>query len=207
MRWSSKLVILTAGVFIAGCDLISQFGQDFQNPATVQVQGTFKDACIYLDARTERGLVGSWTDCVEPFAFRLNLADGSYTLDARAKHDGLAYKQGQTTALLRRGQTTQVGLSRRFVQVEATAAWLTTAPGVAEAWMLPGQLKGAPTFMDQPPAELAGRVLVAREVIVNNRGTLRVPTGLDVAIRLVQGQQSGISRLSRLEGDVRVVLP
>lgn len=207
MRWSSKLTVLAAGVLISGCDLVSQFGQDFQSPATVQVLGAFTGACVHLSAKTTKATVGSWTDCTAPFAFNLNLADGSYTLDARAKHDGLAYKQGQTTAVLRRGQTTQVALSRRFVQVEATAAWLNEQPGMAEVWLLPEQVKGAPTFMDQPPAELAGQVLVAREVIAQRVSRLRTPTGLDVAIRLVQGQQSGITRLSRLEGDTRVVLP
>ncbi|MCL6569204.1 MAG: hypothetical protein K6T35_10050, partial [Meiothermus silvanus] len=97
--------------------------------------------------------------------------------------------------------------SRKRVKVQVTAAWLDPAKAaLAEAWILPQEARGVATYADPPPAGLEGRVLVAREVVTNGQATLFVPTGRDVAFRLVQAGAEGTTRVSRLEADGKVVV-
>jgi hypothetical protein len=209
MSWSFRILAAsTVGLLVAGCDLISQVGQDFQTPATVEVTGAFEGACVRLNVLRDGAAVGNWSMCSAPFRFRLPVPDGPYTLNAQAGQDGLVYQEANVRVTLRRGQQVSLSLRRRTVQVEVTAPWLATdRPGLAEVWMKPEEVRGAATYADTPPAGLEGRVLVGREVIAEGRARLRSPTGRDVAVRVVQGEQSGMVRVSRIEADSRVVVP
>jgi hypothetical protein len=209
MSWSFRILAASAvGLLVTGCDLIAQVGQDFQTPATVEVVGAFEGACVRLDALRDRAAVGNWTVCSAPFRFRLPVPDGPYTLDAQAGQDGLVYQEANVQVTLRRGQQVSLPLRRRTVQLEVTAPWLAAdRPGLAEVWMKPEEVRGAATYADTPPSGLEGRVLVGREVIAEGRARLRSPTGRDVAVRVVQGEQSGMVRVSRIEADGRVVVP
>jgi hypothetical protein len=188
--------------------VISGVAGDFQPAAVVEVAGAAQGACVRLDVLKEGKLAGSQEGCTAPYSFRVNLPDGAYTLVGQAGRDGLVYQEGRTEATLKKGGRTTVALSRKRVSVQVTAAWLDPArTGLAEAWMLPQETWGVATYADTPPANLAGRVLVAREVVAQGAATLSVPTGKDVAFRLVQGEAEGVSRVSRLEADGRVVVP
>lgn len=211
-------------LLVSGCDVISGVAGDFQPAAVVEVAGAAQGACVRLDVLKEGKLAGSQEECTDdplagqnpdgsvhrtdPYSFRVNLPDGAYTLVGQAGRDGLVYQEGRTEASLKKGGRTTLALSRKRVQVEVTAAWLDPAQGgLAEAWMLPQEAVGVPTYADPPPASLEGRVLVAREVVAQGAATLSVPTGRDVAFRLVQGEAEGVVRVSRLEADGKVVVP
>lgn len=195
-------------LLVSGCDTLSGIAGDFQPAAVVEVAGAAEGSCVRLEALKEGRTAGSWTGCTEPYSFRVSLPDGAYTLVGRAERDGLVYQEGRTEASLKKGGRTALALSRKRVSVEVTAAWLDPAKGgLAEAWMLPQEAVGVPTYADPPPASLEGRVLVAREVVAQGTGTLSVPTGREVAFRLVQGEAQGVARVSRLEADGRVVVP
>lgn len=194
-------------LLVSGCDVLSEVGGDFQPAAQVTVRGV-TNGCVRLEAQQEVRLAGSWTGCAEPYTFRVNLPDGAYTLIGQAEVNGMVYQEGRTEAAVKKGGQTTLYLSRKRVKVQVTAAWLNPAQGgLAEAWMLPQEAVGVPTYADEPPADLSGRVLVAREVVTQGAASLNVPTGLDVAFRLVQGDAQGFTRVSRLEADARVVVP
>jgi hypothetical protein len=195
-------------LLVSGCDTLSGIAGDFQPAAVVEVAGAAEGSCVRLEALKEGRTAGSWTGCTAPYSFRVSLPDGAYTLVGQAGRDGLVYQEGRTEASLKKGGRTALALSRKRVSVEVTAAWLDPAKGgLAEAWMLPQEAVGVPTYADPPPASLEGRVLVAREVVAQGTGTLSVPTGREVAFRLVQGEAQGVARVSRLEADGRVVVP
>lgn len=195
-------------LLISGCDTLSGIAGDFQPAARVEVAGALEGMCVRLEAFKDSRTVGSWEGCTEPYSFRVNLPDGAYTLVGQAGRDGLIYQEGRTEATLRKGGQTTVALSRKRVNVQVTAAWLDPAKAaLAEAWMLPQEAQGVATYADPPPAGLAGRVLVAREMVAQGAGSLNVPTGKDVAFRLVQAGAEGTTRVSRLEADGKVVVP
>ncbi|WP_024049824.1 hypothetical protein [Meiothermus ruber] len=195
-------------LLVSGCDTLSGIAGDFQPAAVVEVAGAAEGSCVRLEALKEGRTAGSWTGCTAPYSFRVNLPDGAYTLALQAGRDGLTYQEGRTEATLKKGGQTTVALSRKRVEVQVTAAWLDPAKAaLAEAWMLPQEAQGVATYADPPPAGLAGRVLVAREVVAQGEGSLNVPTGKDVAFRLVQGEAQGVARVSRLEADGKVVVP
>lgn len=194
-------------LLVSGCDVISGVAGEFQPAALVEVTGALEGACVRLEAIKDNRTAGSWTGCTEPYSFRVDLPDGAIILVGQAGRDGLVYQEGRTEASLKKGGRTALALSRKRVSVEVTAAWLDPAKGgLAEAWMLPQEAVGVPTYADPPPASLEGRVLVAREVVAQGWATLSVPTGRDVAFRLVQGEAQGITRVSRLEADGKVVV-
>jgi len=195
-------------LLISGCDTLSGIAGDFQPAARVEVAGALEGMCVHLEAFKDSRTVGSWEGCTEPYSFRVDLPDGAYTLALQAGRDGLTYQEGRTEATLKKGGQTTVALSRKRVKVQVTAAWLDPAKAaLAEAWMLPQEAQGVATYADPPPASLNGRVLVAREVVAQGAGSLNVPTGKDVAFRLVQGESMGLTRVSRLEADGKVVIP
>lgn len=195
-------------LLVSGCDVISGVAGEFQPAALVEVAGALEGACVRLEAIKDNRTAGSWEGCTAPYTFRVDLPDGAYTLVGQAGRDGLVYQEGRTEATLRKGGRTGVALSRKRVNVQVTAAWLDPAQGgLAETWMLPQEAAGVPTYADPPPAGLEGRVLVAREVVAQGKATLSVPTGRDVAFRLVQGESMGLTRVSRLEADGKVVIP
>ena len=195
-------------LLVSGCDALSGIAGEFQPTPEVEVVGPSEGVCVRLEAIKETRTVGSWTSCTTPYTFRVSLPNGAYTLVGRAERDGLVYQEGRAEATLERGRRTLVGLSRKRVNVQVTAAWVDPGQGgLAEAWMLPQEAVGVPTYADTPPDSLNGRVLVAREVVAQGRATLSTPTGKDVAFRLVQGETEGVVRVSRLEADGRVVVP
>lgn len=206
-----SVVIGGAGLLallISGCDAISGVAGEFQPAAVVEVEGALEGACVSLSALKEERAVGSWEGCTKPYSFRVNLPDGPYTLVGQAGRDGLIYQEARTEATLKKGSQRRLALSRKRVNVQVTAAWTDPAAGgLAEVWMTPQEAAGVPTYSDEPPASLRGRVLVAREVVVQGGATLSVPTGKDVAFRLAQGEREGITRVSRLEADGKVVVP
>lgn len=194
-------------LLVSGCDVISGVAGEFQPAALVEVTGALEGACVRLEAFKDSRTAGSWTGCTAPYTFRVDLPDGAYTLVGQAGRDGLVYQEGRTDATLKKGGRTGVALSRKRVKVQVTAAWLDPAQGgLAEAWILPQEARGVATYADPPPASLEGRVLVAREVVTNGQATLFVPTGRDVAFRLVQAGAEGTTRVSRLEADGKVVV-
>jgi len=195
-------------LLVSGCDAVSGVAGEFQPAPLVEVTGALEGMCVRLEALKESRTAGSWEGCAPPYAFRVELAEGVYTLVGRAEREGLVYQEGRAEATLRKGGRTGVALSRKRVKVQVTAVWLDPAQGgLAEAWMLPQEAGGVPTYEEPPPAGLEGRVLVAREVVVQGAGNLSVPTGKDVAFRLVQGGREGVTRISRLEADGKVVIP
>ena len=194
-------------LLVSGCDTLSGIAGEFQPTPEVEVVGALKGACVRLEAIKDNRTAGSWEGCTAPYTFRVDLPNGAYTLVGQAGRDGLVYQEGRTEATLRKGGRTGVALSRKRVKVQVTAAWLDPAKAaLAEAWMLPQEAQGVATYADPPPAGLAGRVLVAREVVAQGVGSLNVPTGKDVAFRLVQGETEGVVRVSRLEADGKVVV-
>ncbi|PZA07435.1 hypothetical protein [Meiothermus sp. Pnk-1] len=208
MKKSVLLGGAALALLVSGCDVISGVAGEFQPAALVEVTGALEGMCVRLDALKEGKLTGSWEGCAKPYSFRVNLPDGAYTLVGQAGRDGLVYQEGRTDATVKKGGRTTVPLSRKRVSVQVTAAWLDPAQGgLAEAWMLPQEAVGVPTYADEPPSSLKGRVLVAREVVAQAKATLSVPTGKDVAFRLVQGETQGVTRVSRLEADGKVVVP
>jgi len=206
-----RLVILGGALMallVSGCDTLSGVAGEFQPAATVEVAGVLDGACVRLVATSDGRTVGTWTGCTVPYTFRVNLPNGTYTLTGQAGREGLVYQEGRLTTVVQRGGRTTLPLSRKRVNVQVTAAWLdNTRAAIAEAWALPQEAQGVPTYSDTPPNELRGRVLVAREVVVQGTGSLNVPTGRDVAFRLAQGETQGITRVSRLEVDGKVVVP
>lgn len=207
-----KKSVLLGGALLAllvsGCDVISGVAGEFQPAALVEVTGALEGACVRLEAIKDNRTAGSWTGCTAPYSFRVDLPDGAIILVGQAGRDGLVYQEGRVEASLKKGGRTALALSRKRVSVQVTAAWLDPAQGgLAEAWMLPQEAVGVPTYADPPPASLEGRVLVAREVVAQGWATLSVPTGRDVAFRLVQAKAEGTTRVSRLEADGKVVVP
>lgn len=195
-------------LLVSGCDAISGVAGEFQPAALVEVTGAPEGACVRLEAIKDNRTAGSWAGCTAPYTFRVDLPDGAYTLVGQAGRDGLVYQEGRTDATLKKGGRTGVALERKRVNVQVTAAWLDPGQGgLAEAWMLPQEAAGVPAYADPPPASLSGRVLVAREVVAQGKATLSVPTGRDVAFRLMQGEREGVTRVSRLEADGKVVVP
>lgn len=208
MRTSTLLGGACLALLISGCDAISGVAGEFQPAPQVEVTGALEGACVQMSALSEGKVAGSWSGCTAPYTFRVDLPDGAYTLVGQAGRGGLVYQEGRTEATLRKGGRVEVPLLRKRVNVQVTAAWLNPAQAaLAEAWMLPQEAAGVPTYADPPPKGLEGRVLVAREVVAQGTGQLSVPTGRDVAFRLVQGETAGVAKVSRLEADGRVVVP
>jgi len=202
----SALLGIVFTLLVSGCDVISEVA-GFK-PAVVEVGGALADSCVTLSVLSQGNAVGSWEKCSSPYKFDVDLPDANYTLLAQAKRNGIIYQEKQQEALLRKGGRNTLSLSRKRVSVEITAAWMDgTKSGVAEAWMLPAEVAGATAYNETPPAGLEERVLVAREVASQGKATLSVPTGRDVAFRLVQEQTQGIARVNQLTENIRLVVP
>lgn len=199
-----------------GCDVLSDISGEFQSPATVKVlaegkMGEFlKEACVRLSIKKEEREVRSLSDCKKAsYSFQVDLPEGEYELVAQGVESDIPYLEGSLPAVIRRGQEVEIRLDRKKASVVVEAyGFNTSQEAILEVWFLEKELVGGVSYYrgEEPPEGLEGRVLIAREGLKpkGHQAELSVPTGLDVAFLVRQGDAKGVDRLDIREDAQKV---